>query len=59
MINIILYTLSHYVKPFLVVTGVILVVGLILFWINNRFNIHKKSTRYLGLLTRTKAKTNY
>lgn len=54
MIELILYTLTHYVKPFLVVTGVILVLGLILFWINKRFDIHKKSTRYLGLLTRSK-----
>lgn len=54
MIENILYTITLYIKPFLVVAGIILIIGVILYCLTKRFNIHKKTTRYLGLLVRIK-----
>ena len=58
MIEVILYTLTNYIKPLFVVIGTILILGTILYFINKRFDIHKKSTRYLGLFTRAWQQTN-
>ncbi len=58
MIDIILYTITLYARPFVVVSLIILVIGFLLYYLSKRFDIHKKSTRYLGLLTRNKSKAN-
>lgn len=51
MIENILYTITLFVKPFIVVTVSMLMIGFFLYHLTKKFNIHKKSTRYLGLLT--------
>jgi len=53
MIDIILYTSTLYVKPLIVVLITVLVIAFLLYYLTKKFNIHKKSTRYLGLLTRS------
>ena len=52
MIDSILYTLTLYVKPFCVVCISVLILGMLLYILSQKFDIHKKNTRYLGLLTR-------
>lgn len=59
MIEKIIYTVTLYEKPFLVVSTVVLFIGAILYYLTKKFDINKKSTRYLGLLTRTKQNTNH
>ncbi len=51
MIENILYTITLFVKPFIVVTVAVLIIGFFLYHLSKKFDIHKKSTRYLGLLT--------
>lgn len=54
MINVILYSITLYTKPFLTVCGVVLFIGFFLYFLSGKFDIHRKSSRYLGLLTRVR-----
>lgn len=51
MIDIILYTITLYAKPLVVVCISVLIIGLLLYILSRNFDIHKKRARYLGLLT--------
>lgn len=59
MIESVLYAITRYVKPFLVVSIIVLLIGSILDYLTKKFDIHKKSTRFLGLLSRNGKKTKY
>lgn len=51
MSSSIIYKVTLYVKPFLVVSIVVLIIAAILYMMAKKFQINKHSTKYLGLLT--------